>query len=157
MGDGLHSAWLATEVPNFATGKKTGNWNFMAGHTYEKKFGRWLVAKYGEEAIKEGPWIKYQMDELERYAQPDFLLLREPEDLLVLECKLTYNKNKAYEQLAQLYYPLVRLLWPEKKIGLIQVCRNLKPSAANAPYINDLESAPCDLTPVYSVFNWRPL
>lgn len=45
--------------------------------------------------------------------------------ILLWECKLTFTPEMAWYQLEKRYAPVLRVLFPGKRLATLQVCRNL--------------------------------
>lgn len=96
-----------------------------------------------------GPWFWF-IDQLnrERYAQPDWLgICPRQGKICIVEVKLT-RTYKAWWQLNQLYYPLVKYVFPKWDVALIEVATKVRHFHLPTPVkvVSNLEAAPVDAT-----------
>ena len=100
------------------------------GLRYESSFVDFLRAapKPDDAMVLAGPWIRFEDSGGIGHAQPDAILLS-PRGAYIFECKLS-ERNRAWQQLYQLYTPLLRNLL-RVPLRRVQVCRNLKGLSPN--------------------------
>jgi hypothetical protein len=89
-----------------------------------------------------GAYIHFCDDLVYRTAQPDGLLVFD-DYLFIVEIKYQHVPE-AWWQLDQLYKPLAQKLWPQKEIGLLEICRIYDPAT---PF-------PCDVTLFDDLREW---
>lgn len=138
-----------------------------AGLQYERKFGEYLTAVWGDE-VRLGPWFRYVEAGKARYCQPDALVVpADPErPIIILEVKLTYTPIKAARKMRNLYQPVVEATWQRPTI-LVQVCKFLNPRARCLKILTGVgelltlptpplrSSAPTSKATIHTL-NWRP-
>lgn len=113
------------DAPAFATGRKPSRGSKGSGHRYEKLLGELLVKTFGSSAVKLGPWIKFSADgDRVSYAQPDAIVTLPSGGKAIVEAKLTQTLA-GQAQLKNLYEPLVRFIYPGKKIWLVNTYKNV--------------------------------
>ena len=100
------------------------------GKTFERRVFNYVKSQkekgYLDATILYGAWIKYFDKNGLGYAQPDILLFdNKTTDIYILECKLTQTDD-AILQLRSLYKPLIEELYPNRKVYLIQIFKNIK-------------------------------
>lgn len=78
--------------------------------------------------VKIAPWIQYQNGAL-RFCQPDALLFLPGNQIVIVEAKLTHTAD-AYWQLRLLYEPVLRILYPEACIHVLEITRSFDPAVA---------------------------
>jgi hypothetical protein len=132
--EGLKWAKLGEDRPSFIPAAKNVKGAKRAGLRFEHRFAAYMVAKHGEENVSHGPWIAYEDKKGLGWCQPDVVWHdTDNERIVVFECKLTAT-GRAVSQLASIYYPVLRAIYPNITICLVQVCRNLSRSF-DGPYI----------------------
>ena len=99
------------------------------GRTFEKSVYNYIKAQkekgYINATILYGIWIQYVDSNGLGYAQPDIVLAETGTNrLFIIECKRTQT-DEAILQLEGLYKPLIRELFPQREIYLIQVFKNI--------------------------------
>lgn len=119
---GLKKVYLTAESPWKKEPRLKGA--CAKGKTFERTIYRRLKAVVKEKDIHYGQWIRFEDSSGWHYAQPDIYILGEKK-LWLLEIKRTQTDKAAY-QMSLLYRPLLRALYPEKEIIMVQVCKNLK-------------------------------
>lgn len=102
------------------------------GLRYERK-----VAK-AVPGAEHSPWFMYFDHNGEGWCNPD-LMLRVPQGIVVLECKLT-DTWQAKAQIEELYAPVVAMATGERVFG-ITVARNLSPRTELRSVVGTLSSA----------------
>jgi hypothetical protein len=110
----------------------TGSAAQRAGKRYEKKVLASLEKRFKSESsitLYPSPWIAFSPTVSdERHCQPD-LLIESPEEIFLCEIKLSHTAD-AYWQLAHLYGPVVRHLFPSKPVRLVEITRSFDPNTA---------------------------
>lgn len=156
---GLQTAELLGEPPAHMKawiegGNKPASGSYeWAGLKYEKQFADYMISRYGA-CVVHGPWIKYVDDHGPGYCQPDVVYVHKG-GVILFECKLTFRPRAASSKLLRMYGPCAAHIWPGP-IHLVQVCRNLKPSAKKTPIIKSVkEILDCPTSEVMT-WNWRP-
>lgn len=93
-----------------------------------KRFERKLLKRISELDVRTSisPWIQYQNGNL-RFCQPDALLWLTPQDIVIVEAKLTHTAD-AYWQLRLLYEPVLRAIEPAARIHLLEITRSFDPA-----------------------------
>lgn len=119
---GLKSVVLTAESPWKKEPKLKGA--CAKGKTYERTIFRRLKEIFKSDEIHYGQWFRFEDSSGWHYAQPDIYLISENK-IFLLEIKRTQTDTAAY-QLAGLYRPLLKFLYPDKEIIMIQVCKNLR-------------------------------
>lgn len=121
----------------------------LEGKKYERRLARHLRGIWGPNLVY-GPWIEFIDAGGRGWAQPDFLV-HVKGAVLVLESKLSECLD-AELQLRGLYGPLVSELYPQSRLVLCQVFRNLRAGSSTA-----LLRSPKDLEglPPWSLSTWH--
>lgn len=134
----VFSAWQTTEVPYAGTPRRRSPAQ-RAGLAYQRRIGDSLRRFAGAGAVS-SPWFIYSIGTGgRRYCQPDFLVARPAQPLLVVEVKLRWTTD-AWWQLKSLYLPVVRLARPsEAPIGLC-ITRSYDPAVRIPDKVNLLFS-----------------
>lgn len=136
------------------------------GKRYEAKVIKALQKLNGPRADSwhYGPWLYYtNSDGAARYCQPDILLCDSSEQRIWLfEIKLTHTID-AHFQLRKLYLPVVKAVFPNYRIHLVEITRSYDP-ATNfpgpilGPYF-DLSTCIANMLTVdentIGIFQWR--
>lgn len=109
-----------TQEPKWAKkgGRKTKPQ--QTGLSYERKVAALLEGI--SPIIMHGPWLTFHDDSGPRTCQPDYLILRD-DDAIIVEVKLTYTPD-AERKLLDFYRPIVKLLLDVDKVRCIQIYRN---------------------------------
>ena len=98
------------------------------GKTFERTVARHLsrvmMYEHPEIAVIHNQWIEYIQENKVHYCQPDILLIS-PDKVIIIETKLTQSLC-ANDQLFYLYAPLIKRLYPDKKVFCIMLCKNVK-------------------------------
>lgn len=155
----LASVRFEDEPPAFTRIPQTIRAAQAAGLRFERKVHTWLHLTYA--TYLSSPWISYidkRQPSLRRYAQPDGILFR-PEDglLILIEIKL-HHTPYALTQLRDKYLPLIRRLFPSSlwTYACCEVVRWYDPSTPrphNTLLIGSLE----DISPShYNVLIYNP-
>lgn len=120
---GLQTAVITTENPWRREPKLKGS--AAKGKTYERTIIRRLEAQVPN-LLHASEWIRYKDASQSgwRFAQPDAYILCDGW-LWLLEIKRTQT-SLAGAQMRYLYEPLLRFLYPGKKIIKVQVCKNIR-------------------------------
>lgn len=111
------------------------------GRRYEDKVRvfvkHWAVGHRYE--CKDHPWIHYRTEEGQSmYAQPDFVLLsNEDDNLIIVEAKLRHTRD-AIAQLGR-YRALIGRIHPEKVVSLVEICRYFDPSECRMELMKELK------------------
>lgn len=116
-------ATLLSSRPTFIPVHKNHKGSRKAGLIYENKVSKFLTEMYGSEKVDHCPWFKYTDKIGTGFCSPD-LLIRRDDYLIIGECKLNY-KEGAGRKLKHIYLPVVRAVFPEDNIKLLQICKNL--------------------------------
>jgi hypothetical protein len=113
------------ERPDFIPIKKSRGVK-RAGQLYENRIANYIKALYGEERVLHGQWYQFEDGRGMGWCQTDIVIKPDKDSklLIVLECKLK-AVSKAESQLKYLYLPVLKRLYPDYEIRLIQVCKNL--------------------------------
>lgn len=83
-----------------------------AGLRYEKALAAAIPR------AEHGQWVEFRDLNGPGHCQMD-LLLEGAKRIVVIECKLT-NVEEGRKQLEELYFPVVRMIWPDKKpLGIV--------------------------------------
>lgn len=99
-----------------------------AGLAYERKVQAKLTAEILSDPEFEGfeihsnPWIAF-WENKPSWASPDIVIVG-PEDLWIIEIKLSYKKE-VEKKLRNVYEPLCVAIWPDRRVHRLQVTRNL--------------------------------
>jgi hypothetical protein len=115
------------EEPEFVKKSKKPTGRKLQGLKYEANVAKVLKRLYSECEVMHGPWIKYlngPKDCKVKWAQPDVVIVPKRGPIVIVECKLTWRPG-ASEKLERLYGPLIKRLYPRRKVVLVQVCKNL--------------------------------
>lgn len=104
-----------------------------AGKRYEKKVLQ-AISKLYENieavSVRPSPWIGYTLFSEsindERHCQPD-LILETREEIFLCEIKLSHTVD-AYWQLSSLYAPVVKKLYPDRPVRLVEITRSFDPA-----------------------------
>ena len=107
-----------------------------AGLRYERMVGEELARRKLDFA--HGLWIEFRDVNGKGFAQPDFIVYDSTGAWTILEAKLSQTPA-AFEQLFNLYIPLLSHLHPQVELTPVQVCRNLR--TRSAPIVEDLDEA----------------
>lgn len=94
-----------------------------AGLVYQRLLGEDFARRGLDYA--NGPWLEFYDANGRGFAQPDFIVYKDPKQWLVVEAKLSQTPA-AFEQLFSLYVPLLKYLHPEIELIPIQVCKYLR-------------------------------
>ena len=119
---GLKNAYFTSESPFKKEPKLKGS--PAKGKTYERTILRKLKSLLDEKMIHYNRWIRFEDASGWHYAQPD-IFIETPHKIYLIEIKRTQCRD-AELQLRFLYAPLLKKLFPEKKVLMIEVCKNLK-------------------------------
>lgn len=156
---GLKWVEHTTERPSFPkTDKKKLRAAQIAGFAYENKVGEYLLARYGEDRVLHGPWLRYEDERGVGWAQPDYVVLPDGDDapLLIIEVKLSYTKTAAERKLKSIYKPLCERVWPnENGYRVVQACKNLIPDMPRDFVIKNIGDAYDDC--YYRIWHYRPI
>ena len=79
------------------------------GIKFEYAWAKYMDAKQSTK-FNAGPWIEYSDINGLGYCQPDGILWTE-EQIIVFECKLTFTYRKAYNEMRDLYAPLLEHMY----------------------------------------------
>jgi hypothetical protein len=140
-------------LPKSRGGRKQ---SVVAGLHYEKCLADYLADRFGEENVKHGQWFEYCDEQGKGWAQTDVLVFTGPY-VLIVEAKLTYTKRAAKSKLLGIYKPLVEKVWPDKKVRMVQVCKNLTWRARGQVLLSDLEDITTSMVRYkFATWNWRP-
>lgn len=97
-----------------------------AGLVYEARVAQQLTRRYLPQQtsiqLLLNPWIRYADENGSFWAQPDALIVR-PDRVDIIETKLSHT-TRAWFQLRKIYEPLVRALFPERPIRLVEIVKN---------------------------------
>lgn len=121
-----------TDEPDFAkNSEKPTKGAKREGLKYEAWVANEVEAHYKDCEILKGPWISYANGRRDKlyYAQPDIVIVPKRGTIIVIEVKLTW-KEAARSKLRTLYVPLIRKLYPRRKVCAVQVTSGLTPNAA---------------------------
>lgn len=116
-------AQFYTGTPSFALPKRLRG-RRAQGIRYERKVHEHFGELYGGSYLP-SPWIIYRVrgDSKEYFAQPDGLLFGLGKSKIwIIECKFQHTPD-AYYKLENAYGPLVKFLFPEWSVALVEVCK----------------------------------
>lgn len=133
-------AMFATKSPSFiATSMSNLSKPFLtkvqkSGLQYEKRAQAYLInlCKGGDKFICLcNPWIMFRskrdVSNAASFCQPDCLVIsKNSTQVIIVEIKLSHTAD-SWKQLRQLYEPVVRHLYPNSKIALLEVCKWFDP------------------------------
>ena len=101
-----------------------------AGKRYEAKIFKRLAKLAGSGAdlrVIESPWISFStLRDTDRRVQPDLLIFQNRQ-LLLCEIKLAHTVD-AYWQLVHLYAPVVRRVFPDYELRLVEITKSFDPA-----------------------------
>lgn len=99
-----------------------------AGITYETRVGDALYEKFGD-MVWGNIWIGYSdLVYGERVCSPDFVIVDVVKGIItIVECKLSHTAD-AWRQINDVYFPVVRNLFPGFEVRGIEVCKNFEMS-----------------------------
>ncbi len=103
------------------------------------------------------PALKFQSRQnLYEYCIPDAIAMNDRGDIItIIEIKSTHNFN-AWNQLHNLYLPVVKVLWPEKHINLLEICKEYAPGV-NLPGQSEIvEDLPAWIEKAHSAYGVYP-
>ncbi len=110
------------------SGKKKGKLSpaQKAGLAYEKKVLAHLLLDLDD--CQFHPALKFSSRQgFYEYCIPDAIAWNDRRDILtVIEIKSRHTRD-AWMQLNNLYLPVVRAIWPQKHINLLEICRDYEP------------------------------
>lgn len=127
-------AAFASSPPLFTKTTTTAALNKVqkSGLQYEKRAQEYLRRLC---ELREGidcvcnPWVIFRrVDDHPssvNFCQPDCLLVSDSK-VIIVECKLSHTGD-SYRQLRQLYEPVVRRIYPNREIALLEVCKWFDP------------------------------
>ena len=121
---GLSFVKYADHAPVFPVQVRTAAQR--AGLRYEASVVKRLQSLYKD--VRKGPWIVYRAANKSGICQPDALVWLPDKLLLVVEIKLSHQRN-ARDKLMNFYGPLVERLHPGASLAYLQVFKNTKPGA----------------------------
>ena len=121
---GLSYAKYAEYAPEFPPQFRTAAQR--AGLRYEASVVKRLKTLYKD--VRVGPWIVYRAANKSGVCQPDVLVWLSSKLLLVVEIKLSHQRN-ARDKLMNFYGPLVQRLHPGVDLAYLQVFKNIKKGA----------------------------
>jgi hypothetical protein len=108
-----------------------------AGERYERAVHAALLKRYPGQYV-EGPWIAYRCNERGsrlNFCQPDGLYFDIQRGLIVIiEVKLKHGV-KAYKQLHDLYLPVIRHIFEDFEIRLIEVVKWFDPAIKTGNFL----------------------
>ena len=146
----VRSAKLVT-TPQFAQTYKKVTGSKGRGLRYEAQVTDMLERTLDQDkwVCIPGPWFWF-IDQLnrERYAQPDWLGICPSEGkIAIVEVKLT-RVYKAWWQLNALYYPLVKYVFPEWDVALVEVATKVRhfELPSQVKIVNRVDTAPVEAT-----------
>ena len=127
---GVRSARILAEKPPFIRrGRATGR--FAVGVRYEREVQDYLsllVLGRPEVQLWHGPWIEFWEKAGKRWCQPDAVLVHEESRTgIIVEVKYQHCAD-AWFQLKELYYPVLRVLFPQITFGLVEIVHWHDPS-----------------------------
>ena len=121
-----------------------------AGLAYERA----LATALGS-AARHGPWFEFEDRNGLGHCQPDFLL-RKGDQILVLEAKLTTTRE-AWAQLEWLYFPVLEcLLRGHARIGGAVVAKHLSPWVRQELIVDSLSAAWSAAQRTTPCLHWLP-
>jgi len=103
--------------------QKRGRGKRAEGLRYQARVGTEL-ARRGFDVVN-GPWIEFYDKNGRGFAQPDFVVINDPDNWIIVESKLSQTPT-AFEQLFYKYLPLLKFLHPNVEFVPIQVCKFLR-------------------------------
>lgn len=118
--DRLVYADFARKAPAFTPRRVRGR--YAQGLRYERRAKEYLQAQYAERFVG-SPWILYRLrgESRRRFAQPDGIIFDVPGGrLTIVEIKYQHTAD-AYFQLEELYYPLLRWMFPPELWSIVVV------------------------------------
>ena len=123
--------WVEWDVaaPSFASKRKRKRGIRRRGILYERSCHGMLQTAFGD-AYVPSPWLRFYGDGRLRWAQPDGILF-DPEAgrLTIIEVKYSHTEQ-AWNQLHQLYSPLMARLLPDWPIALVEIVKWYDPCVA---------------------------
>ncbi len=110
------------------------------------------------EAVIYHPALKFRSKQrLDEHCIPDAIALNDRGDIVtIIEIKSTHNFN-AWNQLHNLYLPVVKAIWPEKHINLLEICKEYNPGITlpgRSEIVDDLASWVEKAHTSYGVYPW---
>lgn len=119
--------------PPFAAGKRKRKGRRAQGIRYERRGHECFQERYGDCYVP-SPWFQFSEEESDspRWCQPDALLFDPTAGRIhILEFKYQHTSD-AWWQLRQLYFPVIRALFPRHlwEIGLCEVVKWYDPVTA---------------------------
>lgn len=92
------------------------------GVRYEQKVHLFVADEWKSlGSYRPGSWIRFVDDSGRRFCQPDGLLIRDHEVVLV-EVKIAHTQ-RAWWQLRKLYAPVVKKLFPHRDVIVLEICK----------------------------------
>lgn len=140
---GVRKGRILTERPPFIRrGRSSGR--FAVGIRYERRALEALALKaLGREdlAFLKSPWIEFWDQSGRRWCQPDGVMVREERGIgVIYEIKYQHTSD-AWWQLRWLYEPVLSVLYPSIRFGLVEICHWHDP-ATSFPEPYDLTDDP---------------
>ena len=119
--------------PPFARTPRRRTGRRMQGVRYEQKGHEHYMQRFGTIYVP-NPWFLFQEEEMDRprWCQPDALLINADAGTIhILEFKLQHTSN-AWWQLRQLYFPIIKFLFPPElwNIALCEIVKWYDPATA---------------------------
>ena len=124
LTDKVQWARFAKTAPNFAIDKRRRGAKGR-GIRYEKAVQKYLQSLFGGWYIT-SPWLMYCLDDQKRrWCQPDGLIVRPDKGRIIVQETKLQHCSAAYFQLEDLYYPVLRTLFPETDwdIRMLEICK----------------------------------
>jgi hypothetical protein len=111
-----------------------------AGLRYERYLQEYLCKEFN--GYIPGPYIHFMDRDGARTCQPDGILFQDS-DIFIFEMKYQHMPE-AWWQLERLYAPLVRQMYPDKKVSCVEVCRSYDPAM----------QFPCEIVLIEDLKEW---
>lgn len=122
-------AAFAKHPPQFAVQRRRRGVKGQ-GIRYEKAVQKYLAHEFSGWYVR-SPWLCYAFaDGRRHWCQPDGLIVRPDKGVLYVQETKLQHTHKAYFQLQELYYPVLRHLFPHDlwTIRLLEICRWYDPT-----------------------------
>lgn len=126
------------------------------GVRYEKKVQAYLLSTYAEKYV-DSPWLRFYSGGKWRWCQPDAVMFDVPRGVItIIEIKYQHTAD-AWWQVKQLYYPVLRVLFPER-LWSFEFCEVVKWYDPSVPFPERVVLAQ-DVSmphPAFKVHIWHP-
>lgn len=112
-----------------------------------------LAERFGE-AYHPSPWVRFIDDSGQHWCQPDGLL-KLPHGLVIVEFKYQHTVD-AWAQLRMLYEPVVRVLYPEVPLAVLEIVKWFDCAVKFPEPVKLVKDVAAHLTPEFGVHIWKP-